>query len=72
MFIMELLSTHDAFTSGEIAKEFLTRKGLNPDDPTLFRRQQQAVSTTLQQMKQRGVVAHQGRTRVGMVWRVPG
>ena len=71
MFIRELLGTHEATTSGEIAKEFLTRKGLNPDDPTLFRRQQQAVSTTLSQMKQRGIVAHEGRTREGKVWRLP-
>ena len=68
LFIMELLGP---LTSGDIAREFLTRKGLNPDDPTLFRRQQQAVSTTLNQMKHRGVVAHEGRGREGRVWHLP-
>ena len=71
LFIMELLGKRGPLTSGDIAKEFLTRKGLNPDDKTLFRHQQQAVSTTLNQMKQRGIVAHEGRTRDGMVWRLP-
>ena len=70
LFIMELLGKRGPLTSGDIAKEFLTRKGLNPDDKTLFRRQQQAVSTTLNQMKQRGIVQHEGRTRDGKVWRL--
>jgi hypothetical protein len=70
LFIMELLGKHGPLTSGDIAKEFLKRKGLNPEDPTLFRRQQQAVSTTLNQMKHRGVVKHEGRTREGMVWKI--
>ena len=70
LFIMELLGKRGPLTSGDIAIEFLTRKGLNPDDKTLFRRQQQAVSTTLNQMKQRGIVAHEGRTREGKVWRI--
>ncbi len=70
MFIMELLGKHEALTSGEITKEFLTRKGLNPDDKTLFRRQQQQVFTTFNQIKQRGAVTHERRTREGMVWRL--
>ena len=32
--------------------------------------EEQAVSTTLNQMKQRGTVAHKGRTREAMVWRL--
>ncbi len=43
MFIMELLGKRGPLTSGDIAKEFLTRKGLNPDDKTLFRRQQEGI-----------------------------
>ncbi|HUS54095.1 MAG TPA: hypothetical protein VMY41_08835 [Thermohalobaculum sp.] len=70
LFIMELLGKRGPLKSGDIAKEFLTRKGLNPDDPTLFRRQQQAVSTTLNQMKHRGVVAQAGRGRDGRVWQL--
>lgn len=71
MFIMELLGKRGPLTSGDIAREFLKRKNLNPDDPTLFRRQQQAVSITLNQMKHRGVVKHEGRRREGgKVWRV--
>jgi len=37
---MELLGKHEALTSGDIAKEFLVRKGRNQDSKTLFRHQQ--------------------------------